>query len=132
MSQWSIRARVTTARGVDGNPHVEAPAIERGEMRLHDSNYGRDHTLDSEGSPQNLRITVELVLPELGADVDSLGTILRFRGKKNSPQNWFRPQQAEQIRSDIFHTQGSRLAQTGNAGERFACSRYLHSERSNW
>jgi hypothetical protein len=37
-----------------------------------------------------------------------------------------------QIRSDIFHTQGSRLAQTGNAGERFACSRYLHSERSNW
>ena len=85
-------------------------------MRLHDSNYGRDHALDSESFPQDLRIPVELALPELGTDDDSLGTILRFRGKKNSPQNWFRPQQAEQIRSYIFHTQGPRLAETGNAG----------------
>src|SRR5882762_10809473 len=85
-------------------------------MRLHDSNYGRDHALDSESFPQNLRITVELALPELSADDDSLRTVLRLRGKKNSPQNWFRPQQAEQIRSYIFHTQRPRLAETRNAG----------------
>jgi len=90
--------RVPAARGVDWNPHIEAPPVERSEMRLHDSNNGRDHALDSESFPQNLRITVELALPELSADDDSLRTVLRFRGKKNSPQNWFRPQQAEQIR----------------------------------
>ena len=56
-------------------------------MRPHDSDYGRDHAFDCESFPQDLRITVELALPELGADDDSLGTILRFRGKKNSPQN---------------------------------------------
>ena len=40
--------------------------------------------------------------------------ILRLGRKKNSAQNWLPAQQAEQIGSHIFHTQGPRLADMWN------------------
>jgi hypothetical protein len=41
---------------------------------------------------------------------------LRFRGKKNTPHNWFRAEQAEEVWSYVLCAQGTWLAETGNAG----------------
>src|ERR1700676_5314102 len=107
---------VAAARGIDGNPYVEAAAVEGSETRLYDADDGSHHAFDGESLAEHLGIAVELALPELAADDDCLRVILRFGGKEDSPQNRFRAQQAEQIRSYIFHAQRPRLAESGNAG----------------
>src|SRR5260370_7358979 len=97
--------RVTAAGGIDRHPQVDPSAIERSESWLHHSNDGRDHALDGETFPQHLRIAVELSLPELVADQDGLSAVLRFRRKKNSPQNRLPPPQPQKIRGHIYRPQ---------------------------
>src|SRR5258707_3464418 len=107
---------MAAARRIKGPPRFVAAAIKGREMRLHDSDNGRDHALDGEAFSQHLGIAVELALPEFVADHYCLSFVLRFRGQKHSSDNRFRAEQAEKIRSQVLRAQRSRLAEAGNAG----------------